>query len=435
MSIAQRQQAGRTVPRDAGRRAVIAGTLGNILEWYDFAVYGFLVPSLAAAFFPKASHVAQLLFTFGVLGVGFVMRPVGSVVIGYYGDRAGRRAALTVTVGLMGFATVAIGLLPTYAAVGAWAPLLLTLARLAQGFSAGGEWGGAAAFLVEYAPDGRRGYVGSWQQFSVGGGLLLGSAIATLLAALLGPASMAAWGWRVPFLLGVLPAGFAAYFRARLRDTPQFEAVARQHAVSANPLREMAAEHRGALLTQFGLTIHNTISFYITLFYLPSWLTFEVKLPHSQSLAVSTIGLLLLVCVIPPLGALSDRIGRRPLLIASCAGFIAFCYPLYRLASGGQFAAVLFAQCMLVLMTALFTAGAPATFAELFPTRVRYSGLSVGYNTAVMIFGGFAPFIATWLIAVTGNTLAPTFYVIAGAAVTLLFVLRMHETAFIPLRS
>lgn len=435
MSIAQERQADHAVRPDAGRRAVIAGTLGNILEWYDFAVYGFLVPSLAAAFFPKASHLAQLLFTFGVLGVGFVMRPVGSIVIGYYGDRAGRRAALTLTVGLMGLSTVAIGLLPPYAAAGAWAPVLLTLARLAQGFSAGGEWGGAAAFLVEYAPDGRRGYVGSWQQFSVGGGLLLGSAIATLLAGLLGPAAMAAWGWRVPFLLGVLPAGFAAWFRARLPDTPEFEAVAQHHAVSANPLREMLAAHRGALLTQFGLTIHNTISYYITLFYLPSWLTFEVKLPHGEALAISTLGLLLLVAVIPPLGALSDRVGRKPLMVGSCAGFIVFCYPLYRLAASGGFAAVLFAQCALVLMTALFTAGAPAAFAELFPTRVRYSGLSVGYNAAVMVFGGFAPFIATSLIAATGSSLAPTFYVIAGAVVTLLFVLRMRETAFAPLHA
>ncbi len=416
------------------RRAVVAGTLGNILEWYDFGVYGFLVPSLSIAFFPNASPFARLLFTFGVFGVGFFMRPVGSVVIGFYGDRAGRRAALVLTVGLMGLSTLAIGILPTYATAGIWAPILLTAARLVQGFSAGGEWGGAAAFLVEYAPTGRRGYIGSWQQFSVGCGLLLGSLLATLLSATLGHVAMAVWAWRIPFLVGILIAGFAIYYRLRLPDTPEFEAAERSDAISANPLRDLVTDHGGTLLTQFGITIHNTITYYITLAYLPTWLTSVVKLPQSQSLAISTIGLLLLVCLIPPLGALSDRVGRKPLLISSCVGFIVLCYPLYRFASSGSFVAALLAQFLLVAMTALYTAGAPAAFSELFPTRVRYSGLSVGYNTAVMIFGGFAPFIATWLIARTGSSLAPTFYVIAGAIVSLVFVSRMKETAFMPLQ-
>lgn len=416
------------------RRAVVAGTLGNILEWYDFGVYGFLVPSLSIAFFPNASPFARLLFTFGVFGVGFFMRPVGSIVIGFYGDRVGRRAALVLTVGLMGLSTLAIGILPTYAMAGIWAPILLTAARLVQGFSAGGEWGGAAAFLVEYAPAGRRGYVGSWQQFSVGCGLLLGSLLATLLSATLGHVAMAAWAWRIPFLIGILIAGFAVYYRLRLPDTPEFEAAEKSDAISANPLRDLVTDHGGTLLTQFGITIHNTITYYITLAYLPTWLTSVVKMPQSQSLAISTIGLLLLVCLIPPLGALSDRVGRKPLLIGSCIGFIILCYPLYRFASSGSFVAALLAQLVLVAMTALYTAGAPAAFSELFPTRVRYSGLSVGYNTAVMIFGGFAPFIATWLIARTGSSLAPTFYVIAGAIVSLVFVLRMKETAFTPLQ-
>ena len=420
-------------PQAARTSAIVAGTLGNVLEWYDFSVYGFLVPSLAAAFFPKASHLAQILFTFGVFGVGFIMRPVGSVVIGAYGDRAGRRAALTLTVGLMGLATLAIGLLPTYAGAGLWAPVLLTLARLAQGFSAGGEWGGAAAFLVEYAPEGRRGYIGSWQQFSVGGGLLLGSAFVALLAGLLGHAALAAWGWRIPFLCGIAIAGFAAYFRLRLPDTPQFAAVEQRHALARRPLRELLTGHRAALLTQFGLTIHNTVSYYITLSYMPTWLTAVVKMPQRQALLVSTLGLLVLVGATPLIGALSDRVGRKPLLIASCVGFILFCYPLYRLASAAQFGTVLAVQIVLGLLTATYSACVPATYAELFPTRVRYSGLSVGYNAAVLVFGGFAPFIATWLVAATGSSLAPTFYVIACALVTLGFVLRMRETAFAPL--
>ena len=209
------------LPRHATMvRATVAGTVGNVLEWYDFSVYAYLVPSIGAAFFPTASHLAQVLFSFAVFGVGFFMRPIGSVVVGAYGDKAGRRAALMLTVGMMGVSTLAIGLLPTYATAGIWAPILLTLVRLCQGFAAGGEWGGAATFLVEFAPAGRRGYIGSYQQASVGAGLLVGSGFVAFLAYLLGQEALAAWGWRIPFICGIAVAGFAVYFRLRLPDTP-----------------------------------------------------------------------------------------------------------------------------------------------------------------------------------------------------------------------
>ncbi len=426
-----------TAVRDDGdvlrRRAIVAGTVGNVLEWYDFSVYGFLVPTIAAVFFPKSSPVAQLLLTFAVFGVGFVMRPVGGFVIGAFGDRAGRRAALILTVTLMGASTVIIGILPTFASVGVAAPILLTLARLAQGFSAGGEWGGAAAFLVEFAPEGKRGYVGSWQQFSVGGGLLLGSAVAALLTAALGQETVVAWAWRLPFLLGIVIAAFAIYLRLRVPDTPKFELIEERGAISRAPVRDIFGKDFGKLVTQFGLTIHNTVSYYITLTYMPTWLTRVVKMPQRDALLITTVGLVVLVLMTPLIGALSDRVGRKPLLTASCVGFIVLCYPLYLLATSGAFGVVLAVQIVLVLMTILYSACVPATYAELFPTRIRYSGLSVGYNLAVMIFGGFAPFIATYLVSVTGNSLAPTFYVICCAAVTLFFVLRMRETAFEPL--
>ncbi|TAM59901.1 MFS transporter, partial [bacterium] len=408
-------------------------TLGNVLEWYDFAVYGYLVPSIATAFFPRSSPAAQLLLTFAIFGVGFVMRPVGAFVIGAYGDRVGRRAALTLTVSMMGISTFIMGLLPTYHSVGIWAPILLTLTRLAQGFSAGGEWGGVAAFLVEYAPEGRRGFIGSWQQFSVGAGLLVGSAFATFLAYVLGHETLAAWGWRIPFLFGILLGAVGLYFRYKLADTPKFQMIEKQHAVSRTPLRELFTKDFGALLTQFGITIHNTVSYYITLTYMPTWLTKVVKMPQRDALLITTLGLVVLVITTPLIGTLSDRIGRKPLLITSCVGFIVLCYPLYVLAMSGSFGIVLAVQIVLTLLTITYSACVPATYAELFPTRIRYSGLSIGYNLAVTIFGGFAPFIATYLVASTGNSLSPTFYVIACAIITLLFVLRMRETAFEPL--
>jgi MHS family proline/betaine transporter-like MFS transporter len=214
----------------------------------------------------------------------------------------------------------------------------------------------------------------------------------------------------------------------RQPDTPQFEALEKQHTVSKQPLRDLFVIHWRDLITQFGLTVHNTVSYYITLQYMPTWLTSVVKMPQNQALLVSTIGLGVLVCATPFIGALSDRIGRKPLLITSC-------YPLDKLASTATFGIVLSVQIILVLLTAIYSACVPATYAEIFPTRVRYSGLSVGYNSAVLVFGGFAPFIATWLVSATGNTLSPTFYVIGCAIFTLIFVLRMRETAFTPLRS
>jgi MHS family proline/betaine transporter-like MFS transporter len=425
------------VPTAMRTKAIVLGALGNVLEYYDFSIYGFLVPSLGAAFFPNQSHIARLLFTFGVFGVGFLARPVGAVVIGAYGDKVGRRAALILTISLMGISTLLIGVLPTYAKIGIWAPVLLTVARLGQGFSTGGQWGGAAAFLVEYAPEGRRGYVGSWVNASIATGLLLGSTFAGLLAAGLGSEALAAWGWRIPFLFGVTIVGLAVYFSLGLRDTPQFESIKQQHAISANPLRDLVSGHLGALVTQFGLTIFNTASFFFTLYYMPTWLTSVAKvMPQDQALEVNSIGLAFMVCVTPFIGILSDRIGRKPVLMASCAGFILLCYPLLKLVTvEGTFGVVLAVQIVLVLFTAGFSACSPAAYVELFPTRVRYSGLSVGYNLAVTVFGGFAPFIATLLVFATGNNLSAAFYVIACAAVTSIFAVKMRETAFAPLQN
>ncbi len=220
---------------DAGgqrRRAVVAGVIGNLLEWYDFAVYGFFVPVISQLFFPASTPLASLLLTFGVFGVGFVARPVGSVLFGIYGDRHGRKRALSAVVMLMAVATLAVGLLPTYDSVGLLAPVLMVVARLAQGLSGGGEWGGSAAYLVEFAPEGRRGLTGSWQQVSVGAGFLLGSAVATALNALLTHEQLVAWGWRLPFLGGVGLAAVGAYIRLQLDDTPKFAQLEEAHAVA-----------------------------------------------------------------------------------------------------------------------------------------------------------------------------------------------------------
>ncbi|MFI4995951.1 MAG: MFS transporter [Hyphomicrobiales bacterium] len=416
------------------RKAIIAGTVGNVLEWYDFGVYGYLVSTISQLFFPSDDPIASLLLTFAVFGVGFVMRPVGSVLFGIYGDRYGRRKALSAVIFLMAFSTLAIGLLPTYQQVGVLAPALLVLVRLLQGLSAGGEWGGSTAYIVEFAPEGKRGFYGSWQQVSVGAGFLLGSLSAALLTQTLTHDALVGWGWRIPFILGVLVGLLGAYLRWRLDDTPKFAAIEEHGEVSKAPLVEALTTYRKETLTVFGLTLHNTVAYYIPIVYMTSYIVSVAKLAPSSALWIGTTCLAVFVILIPIWGALSDRIGRKPLLLLSSGGYIILSYPLFMMASSGSATLALIAQLTMIVFLSFFSGACPAAYSEIFPTRVRYTALSIGYNIAVAIFGGFAPFIATWLIKATGNNLAPAYYLIAAAVVTFLVVLRIRETAFSPLR-
>jgi metabolite-proton symporter len=421
-------------PATRSREAVVAGVIGNTLEWFDFAVYGYFVTTLSKLFFPSSDPIASILATYLVFGVGFVMRPVGSVLFGVYGDRYGRRRALSAVIFLMALSTLAIGLLPTYDQVGVAAPILLVLARLVQGLSAGGEWGGSTAYIVEYAPEGRRGFIGSWQQVSVGGGFLLGSLSGTVLSFALSPEGLTSWGWRVPFLLGIVVGGIGAYLRWRLPDTPKYTEIEEHHAVAHAPFKEAINKYPRETLTAFGITLHNTVAYYIALLYMTSYFISVGKLPQPTAQLIGTICLAVFVALIPFTGRLSDRVGRRPLLMASCIGYALLSYPLFMLGSSGVVAFAFVAQFVMIFFQSLYAGPCPAAYAELFPTRVRYTALSIGYNIAVAIFGGFAPFIATWLIRETGNPLAPAFYVIAAAVITFVILTRIRETAFEPLK-
>ena len=416
------------------REAVIAGVIGNTLEWYDFAVYGYFVSTISKLFFPSSDALASMLATYAVFGVGFVMRPVGSILFGVYGDRHGRRKALSAVIFLMAISTLAIGLLPTYDQVGVLAPILLVVARLIQGLSAGGEWGGSTAYIVEYATEGQRGFIGSWQQFSVGGGFLLGSLAGTVLSFALSPEALTSWGWRVPFLLGILVGGVGAYLRWHLPDTPKYTELEQHQAFAETPLAETLRRYPRETLTAFGLTLHNTVAYYISLIYMTGYLINVGKLPQPTAQLIGTICLAVFVALIPFMGMLSDRLGRRPQLMASCVGFALLGYPFFLLGSSGRADLGFLAQFLMVALLSLYAGCCPAAYAELFPTRVRYTALSLGYNVAVPIFGGFAPFIATWLIRETANPRAPAFYVIAAAVITLVILTRIRETAFSPLK-
>jgi MHS family proline/betaine transporter-like MFS transporter len=421
-------------PSPEYRKAITAGVIGNVLEWYDFGVYGYLVPTISALFFPGGDSTVSLLQTFAVFGVGFVMRPVGSILFGIYGDKHGRRKALSAVIFVMALSTFAMGLLPTYAQAGVLAPALLVVVRLFQGLSVGGEFGGSTAYIVEFAPAGRRGFLGSFQLVGVAGGFLLGSLTAALFISALPEADRLSWGWRLPFLFGIAVGIVGAYLRWRIEDTPKFTEIEEQGAVAKAPLTEALRDHPWETFLGFGTTLHNTVAYYIALIYMGSYMVTVAKLPQTTVLWIGTFCLAVFVALLPLMGWLSDKVGRRPLLIFSCVAYVVLGYPFFLLASYGTVLTAVLAQLLMVVLYAPYAGTCPSFYTEIFPTRVRYTALSVGYNIAVAIFGGFAPFIATFLVRETGSVYAPAFYVIAAAVVTGLILLKVRETAFTPLR-
>jgi len=416
------------------RRAIIGASVGNLVEWFDFAIYGYLATTLGAVFFPSEDPTISLLAAFAVFGVAFLMRPLGGFYFGPLGDRIGRQRTLAAVIILMSISTFVVGFLPGYATIGIWAPILLVAARLLQGFSVGGEFGGASTFLAEYSPDERRGFLVSWLEFSTLIGFVLGSTTVLLLTSVLPEETMLSWGWRIPFLLAG-PLGLVGlYIRLRLEDTPEFRALENAGEVASSPLRETITHNWQPILQVAGLVIIQNAGFYIVLTYMQTYLSEQLQFSTTSASLSTVLTLLVGMALIPPLGALSDRVGRKPVLMASCVGFALLTYPLFLLMNQGNLYGAILAHVTLGALLAVFLSTTIAALTELFPTRVRYGGFSIGYNISVAIFGGAAPFLATYLISVTGNPLAPAFYLIAAALATGITLLTVKETARTPLR-
>jgi len=410
----------------AQRKAILAGTIGNTVEWVDWALYTIFVKIIADVFFPQSEGAVALLSTLAVFAVGFVVRPVGAAVLGAYADRFGRKKGLTLTVGLMAGASFVIALTPGYESIGVAAPLVLLVARLLQGFSAGGEFGSSSAFLVESAARGRRAFAGSWQQVSVGGGTLIASLLGTVLTSTLDDGALHSWGWRVAFIAGGLLGLIGLWLRVSVEDTQSFTETRSSGRSRSNPLTAMFREHPGAALRVVGITIAGTLTYYIWITYLPTYANLTTGIPLDKALLSQTLCLVVFIALLPFVGKLSDRIGRKPTMAGFAGGFVVLAWPLLHLLSN-SFLSLFLVQLTGMLLILGYSANCAVIMAEQFPPEVRATGIALPYALAVALFGGTAPYFTTWLNE-AGHRDLLWMYVSAAALISLIVYLTMPET-------
>jgi MHS family proline/betaine transporter-like MFS transporter len=410
------------------RRAIAASAMGNATEWFDYGIYAYGVTYISAALFPGDVGEA-VLFALATFAISFLVRPLGGIFWGSLGDRLGRKSVLALTILLMSGATLSVGLIPSYDSIGFWAPLVLIVLRMIQGFSTGGEYGGAATFMAEYAPDDQRGFYGSFLEFGTLAGFSLGAFLMLAFSLLLGDAAMHAWGWRIPFLIAAPMGMIGMYLRARLEDTPVFRAQEAAHEKEPSlSLSALARKHWRPMLVVGGLVVALNVINYTLLSYMPTYLQRRIGLSPDQALAVPLVGMLLMMLFLPFAGRLSDRVGRRPMWLFSLIGLLLLVVPLYILMGTGPVGACI-GFILLGLLYVPQLATISATFPAMFPTSIRFAGFASAYNIPTSIFGGTAPAVSSSLITLTGNELMPAFYMMTTCLVGLVALYFMPETA------
>jgi len=411
------------------RRVIAAASIGNFVEWFDFAAYGFLATILTREFFPGSDPTVGLLKTFAVFAVAFALRPLGGLFFGVIGDRFGRKRTLALTILMMAGATTLIGLLPTYARIGYWAPLLLTIIRCVQGFSAGGEYAGACAYVMEHAPRRRRAFFGSFVPVSTFSSFACAAVVTYVLESSLSSATMVDWGWRIPFLVAAPVGLIGVYLRMNLHETPAFKALEGKKKVAHAPLVETMRSQSGNILKLGAFISVTALSFYTFTTYFATYLQVAGHLSRGSSLLVTVLALFFAAALCPLAGLFSDRVGRRATIASTCVFIIVSVYPAFTLGGSGSLSPSLLGVALLAVGAVLSGVVTAPLLSEVFPTQTRYTASAITYNLAYTIFGGTAPLVATWLISVTGTNLSPAYYLIAVSIFAMLGGLSLRETS------
>jgi MHS family proline/betaine transporter-like MFS transporter len=399
-------------------KLIVATSIGNALEFYDLVVYGYFASTLSKLFFPTTDKTVSLLLTLGTFALSYLARPVGAFVLGSYSDRRGRKASLTLSIALMTLGTGMVALMPSYAAIGVLAPIGIFASRLLQGFSAGGEFGSSTAFLTEHAPA-RSGFMASWQFASQGASVLVASAFGAVLTSTLTSAQLEGWGWRIPFLFGLLIGPVGLYIRRHVDETPEFERTER----SASPIREVLATQKERLLVSIGSLVLTTTANYMLL-YMPTYASRQLGLAPSYGFIATLAAGFIVMVLTPMVGHWSDKVGRTRIMLGAGSLFFVTIYPAFMFMNAHPSLLTLLAAVIWVaVLKAIYFAPIPALMSDLFPVRTRTTGMAVGYNLGTTIFGGFTPLAVASLIAVTGNNLAPGFYLMLAAIISLFTLL------------
>lgn len=403
----------------------LGGIVGNIMEWYDFAVFGFLAPIISAQFFPNDTPLMGLIMTYGIFATGYIMRPLGGVFFGYIGDKMGRKKALLISIFMMAIPTILIGLLPTYQEIGMYAALLLIILRMIQGLSVGGELIGSVSFMVEISSQKHKGFFGSLTLGSAVGGLLLGSAIVAILESIIGQTAMHEWGWRIPFLLGISILLIGLWLREGMSESPEF--LETQPDKNISSLKNDVLNKKFKILQLSAMISLTTIASYMMFVWMPTYLSTIIKHQLQGALTINTISMIVLVITIPIAGYLSDIFGRKKLMIIATLAMLFAVIPLFMMLDKGEWYLALSAQIIFAIIVGVLQGPMPSLMVEMFPTKIRYTSIGIGYNFSVALLGGTAPVVATWLIEQTNNILAPAFYIIFFSIVSLIALI-LHKT-------
>lgn len=424
------------------KKAITAASLGNAMEWFDFGVYGFVAYALGKVFFPDANPSVQMIAALGTFSVPFLIRPLGGLFFGMLGDKYGRQKILAITIVIMSISTFCIGLIPSYATIGIWAPILLLLCKMAQGFSVGGEYTGASIFVAEYSPDRKRGFMGSWLDFGSIAGFVMGAGVVVLISSVVGEQNFLDWGWRIPFFLA-LPLGIIGlYLRHALEETPAFQ----QHVDTMEQgdreglqdgpkvsFKEIATKHWRSLLTCIGLVISTNVTYYMLLTYMPSYLSHNLHYSEDHGVLIIIAIMVGMLFVQPVIGMLSDRFGRRPFILIGSVALFALAIPAFIMINSNVIGLIFAGLLLLAVVLNCFIGVMASSLPAMFPTHIRFSALASAFNISVLV-AGLTPTLAAWLVETTQNLMMPAYYLMVIAVVGMATGLSMKETANRPLK-